>query len=71
MIHRKTIVAQEVSVGKEDELKLEDVLKLYNQIDKDRVPIFEKGTSRPLYILHRSTLVSYLTKFKNDNTEKK
>jgi len=61
MIITKTIVSLKVDEGEESHKGLNDILVLYKQIDKDRVPVFHKS-NRPRFIIHRSTISDFLQK---------
>lgn len=59
MIITKTIVSLKVDKGEEGQNKLRDILDLYKEIDKDRVPVFFKD-NKPRFIIHRSTISDFL-----------
>lgn len=67
MIITKTIVSLKVDTGEEEQKELNDILVLYKQIDKDRVPVFYKN-NKPRFIIHRSTISDFLQK--NTNAKK-
>ncbi len=65
MINVKTIVVKRLDTNEYETTKLENLINLYKEIEKDRIPIFSPdGVSK--YIIHRSTMSEY-----NSTTEKK
>jgi len=62
MIHTKTIVAKKIDKGKENTEMITDLIKLYKDVEKDRIPIFSTDII-PRYIIH----LDFLEKYREEN----
>lgn len=65
MINVKTIVAQKISQDDYKVKKLKKIIELYDQVDKDRIPIFSPQ-SNPSFIIHKISMKNYINS-KNAN----
>ena len=67
MIRTKTIVAKKIDEGDESKEDLASLIKLYQDVEKDRIPVFS-STVEPRYIIHLDFIEKYREGNENDLT---
>ncbi|WP_281989311.1 hypothetical protein [Aquimarina aggregata] len=65
MINVRTIVAKRIDEEKYATANLKELITLYEDVDKDRIPIFS-AVDTPKYIIHRSTMNEYIKNNKDE-----